>query len=50
MTDKQKKFLNSADKKIRGARKDIDIIIKEEINNKMVQPTDSDELMDVQES
>jgi len=53
MTEKQKKYLNKADKKIRGARKDIDIVIKEESSSTKLRrqdTADSDECMEVQES
>lgn len=53
MTDKQKKFLNSADKKLRGARKDIDIVLAEESNSdkfRKPEKVDSDECTKVQES
>ena len=51
--DKQKKFLNSADKKLRGARKDMDIVVKEESNSNKIrrqETADSDECTEVQKS
>lgn len=46
MTEKQKKFLNSADKKLRGARKDLDIVLEEDSNSNKLrrqETADSDE-------
>ena len=53
MTENQKKFLNSADKKLRGARKDLDIVMKEESNSNKIrrqETVDSDECMEVPKS
>jgi hypothetical protein len=53
MTEKQKKFMNSADKKLRGARKDFDIVMKEESNSNKIRRQEtvgSDERMEVLES
>lgn len=53
MTENQKKFLNSADKKLRGVRKDLDIVMKEESNSNKIRRQEtagSDERVEVQES
>lgn len=53
MTDKQKKFLNKADQKLRGARKDMDIVIKEESKSNKIrrqETADSDECTEVPQS
>ncbi len=54
MTEKQKKFLNSADKRIRQAKKDLEIVKKEEESNsnkiRRQETVDSDEYTEVPES
>ncbi len=53
LTDRQKKFLNKADHKLRGARKDLDIVKAEDSDSNKIrrqETADSDECTEVPKS
>ena len=53
MTETQKKFLNKADQKARGLRKDIAVVIKEDSKSnkfRKLETADSDECTDEKKS
>jgi hypothetical protein len=53
LTDNQKKLLNNTDQKLRRARKEIDMVLKEDSNSNKIrrqETADSDERTEVQKS